>query len=152
MAEQGEPEDARDVDYDDVVDGWEFPDDHYYGEPREVAPWTRPGFDKAVKKHILTRDLGGNCPICRKPLSLGQTYTTKKMKTKIDTLDIDHYSPDWIVRLRGLKDHFNLNPDSHANIRRAVRESYNDYDKTAALQPGRLRLTHSPCNRGRSKS
>jgi hypothetical protein len=150
----GADEDKQDVDYDDLVDGWTLPDDDTYGDKKLPYPWTRPGFDKNVKKAILMRDLNGNCPICGQPLVKGVKYTTQKGKTKIDTLDIDHYSPDWIVRFRKIQDYYNANKADNDTIRRSLVEAYNDYTKNASIPgaAGLLRLTHSPCNRSRPKS
>jgi hypothetical protein len=154
MKEAGESDDESDVDYDDAIDGWEFPDDHSYGEPRQVFPWTRPGFTAAVKKHILQRDLGNKCPLCKKPLIQGVKYLTQKGKIKIDSLDIDHYNSDWIVRLGKLKDYYRLHKATNDIIRASVVEAYNDYNKSATIPGagGYLRLTHAPCNRSRPKS
>jgi hypothetical protein len=155
MDEQDVEPDPEDYDYDDLAEGWEFPDDHTYGEPREHFPYTRPGFTKEVKKAILKRDLGKPCALCGKKLTAGQAYTTKKGKSKIDNLDIDHYSPDWIVRLGKIKDYYRLRAGTNPQtIRGSVTEAYNDYSGSAAIPgaSGYLRLTHAPCNRSRPKS
>jgi len=129
---------------------WRLPGDY------ELWPYRRPGWIPGTYAKLALAQTDGNkrliCGECGKEITLKygkEEWVTKNSKTyKLTRPPIDHFSPDWIVRLSNLKTEISLaiqkgNKPTNQEIRAEVIKAFHDSP---------LRVTHMLCNSARPKS
>lgn len=121
---------------------------------KEPFPYSRPGWNAGTYMGLYAKQLKGGqlyCGVCNGAIALvggKEVWTSKSGKKHKSQPPIDHFSPDWIVRLAELKDWL--------GAQQLAGKTYNQVDTrkfvVEAFHKSPLRITHMVCNSARPKS